>query len=75
MALRLIVGISVLASVALAAQQPERRQPPLVIRHVSVVDPAAGTVAADTTVVIDSGRITAVDTNATPPRGATVVDE
>ena len=65
----------VLLSVLAEAQQPA--PPPAratVIRAGRLIDPATGTAAANQTIIVENGRITAVGANLAIPAGAEIVD-
>src|SRR5438093_9822226 len=54
-----------------AAPAPSRAT---VIRAGRLIDPATGTAAANQTIVVENGRITAVGANVPTPAGAEIVD-
>jgi imidazolonepropionase-like amidohydrolase len=58
------------------ARPPEKAAAPIVIAHVTVIDPGAGSVQSDRTIVIEGAHITAVADSAKfrPPKGARVID-
>jgi imidazolonepropionase-like amidohydrolase len=48
--------------------------PPIVIRAGAIIDPEAGVLARNQTILVEGGRITSVGTTVSEPSGATVID-
>ncbi len=67
----------VILSAVVDAQPPAQQSTPAratVIRAGRLIDPATGAAAANQTIVVENGRITAVGANVTVPAGAEIVD-
>ena len=71
--LRLALIVVTLGATVVSGRQIEQGRRPVAIIHVNVIDAAAGTVAADMSVVIQDGRIVSVAKGAVP-RDARIVD-
>ena len=56
------------------AQQPAAPPRATVVRAGRLIDPATGTAAANQTIVVQSGRITAIGSGISTPAGAEVID-
>ncbi|HXT28021.1 MAG TPA: amidohydrolase family protein [Vicinamibacterales bacterium] len=56
------------------AQQPAAPTRATVVRAGRLIDPATGTAAANQTIVVQNGRITAIGSGITTPAGAEVID-
>ncbi|HKW13362.1 MAG TPA: amidohydrolase family protein [Candidatus Krumholzibacteria bacterium] len=70
------VLIALVAAFCAATAHAQPKNPPLVIRHVTVIDVRAGKPVNDQTVVVENGRITTVATGMAVkmPAGTTAID-
>src|SRR5258705_5690033 len=68
------LSLLVLGSVAQAQQPAPAPSRATVIRAGRLTDPATGTAAANQTIVVENGRITAIGANVPAPAGAEVID-
>jgi imidazolonepropionase-like amidohydrolase len=72
---RVLIAVIVLASAAGAVQNPPPpAKPTTVIRAGVLVDPEAGTAAANQVIVVENDKITAVGAGLSVPAGAAVID-
>jgi hypothetical protein len=72
---RVLIAVIVLASAAGAVQNPPPpAKPTTVIRAGVLVDPEAGTAAANQVIVVENDKITAVGAGQSVPAGAAGID-
>jgi imidazolonepropionase-like amidohydrolase len=67
------LGVLVLGSLV-EAQQPAAPPRPIVVRAGRLIDPATGTVAANQSILVENGRISAIGATVQAPANAEIVD-